>query len=605
MQLERKSLVRFGFVVIGAAILGIAALVSNAAIERVLLGQASGTLAWGPTLFRAVLALHGLVLALIGILGGKRRRAAKGITPLVWEPTPSVHKRRNWHPWVALSVLGALALGLRLWRLDSCLWFDELLTLLEFARPSLGKIVTSFQSQNQHMLYSLLAHASIRAFGESAWALRLPAVLFGVGSLWALFLLGRRVIGTLEALLACALMTVSYHHIWFSQNARGYTGLLFFATLATWLWLEALSRNIWRWWILYAGVSALGLWVHMSMVFVVAAHGLVYLALLIHSVWLSSSGGGRSLEAGSLWKPVLAWLLCGSLAVQVYALSLPDFFRVALHEGLSSQTEWTKPAWVIKESLRVLQVGWSGAGVVLLGGLLAGVGWLGVFRRDWRAAVAIVLPGLLGGSTMLALGHPLWPRFFFFSMGFVLLIVVHGAMTMPRVLFAPVKALSSRDGLATGVGLAFTSLMIMASVITVPRCYALPKQDFTGARDYVEMRRRPGDAVVAVGLAGMAYSRYFASHWQVAQTQAELDAVRRDYPRVWLVYTIPIQLQAARPEFWRVIEEEFEIVKIFPGTLGGGEVYVCLGRSRKDPLGATAADFFQNAGRNARGSFKP
>ncbi len=120
--------------------------------------------------------------------------------------------------------------------------------------------------------------------------------------------------------------------------------------------------------------------------------------------------------------------------------------------------------------------------------------------------------------------------------------------------------------------------MIVASTLTVPRCYALPKQNYTGARDFVERNRHSGDAVVAVGLAGVAYSKYFAAQWPMwkeAQTQSELDAVRKGHSEVWLVYTIPIQVKAYRPEIWRAIESDFEVVKVFPGTLGGGEVFVC------------------------------
>ena len=34
-------------------------------------------------------------------------------------------------------------------------------------------------------------------------------------------------------------MATSYHHIWFSQNARGYTMIGFFALASTWLLLKA------------------------------------------------------------------------------------------------------------------------------------------------------------------------------------------------------------------------------------------------------------------------------------------------------------------------------------------------------------------------------
>ena len=155
-------------------------------------------------------------------------------------------------------MLSLLALVLRLWQLNTDLWFDELLTLLNYVRMPAGYIISRLPDQNNHIVFSLLSHASVQIFGESAWAVRLPSVLFGVMSLWALFLLGRRVLDTREALFACALTSVSYHHIWFSQNARGYMALLFFSLLATWIWFEAVRRKSWGWWFAYSLVVALG-----------------------------------------------------------------------------------------------------------------------------------------------------------------------------------------------------------------------------------------------------------------------------------------------------------------------------------------------------------
>lgn len=209
----------------------------------------------------------------------------------------------------------------------------------------------------------------------------------------------------------------------------------------------------------------------------------------------------------------------------------------------------------------------------------------------------MVLPAILGGSTMLLLEHYLWPRFFFFSMGFAVLIAVHGAMTLPAVvlelpwlrdLLGRLSLWRSPERLIQHAGLALACLLILASVLTLPRLYALPKQDFTGARNWVERSRAPDDAVVAVGLAGVAYGRYFAPQWSVAQSRDELDAIRYGRSRVWLVYTLPIQIKAYRPEIWRTIEREFQIVEVFPGTLGGGAVYVCRQRAAGEVIQTSA-----------------
>src|SRR3954466_10866731 len=114
---------------------------------------------------------------------------------------------------------GILLLGavLRIIGLNSGLWYDEIATLVRYARRPLLEIITRFDTQNQHMLYSILAHVSVRAFGESAPALRLPAAVFGVASLWAVWWLGIQIASRREALVAAGLLAVSSHHIWFSQ----------------------------------------------------------------------------------------------------------------------------------------------------------------------------------------------------------------------------------------------------------------------------------------------------------------------------------------------------------------------------------------------------
>jgi 4-amino-4-deoxy-L-arabinose transferase-like glycosyltransferase len=556
-----------------------------------LLRDPTRTLSWGPTLFRVLLAGHGLALLLLtSVLWKKRLCTAASVILPISHATARVLPQTDRRVWGMLCGLSLLALALRLWRLNADLWFDEVLTLLDFVRPPLGEILTSFPSQNQHMFYSVLAHVSVAIFGESAWALRLPSVVFGMGSLWALFALGCRVVSSREALLACALLTVSYHHIWFSQNARGYMGLLCFATLVTWLWLEAFARSDWRWWLAYSLAVSLGMWIHMTMAFVVATHGLLYVAWLLRLKGGKRIGGTQGLEAGMRSRPLVAWLLCGSVTLQLYAFSAPEFLSTALHE-VSVPSEWTNPWWVLMESLRSLRIGFAGVTVVLCGGVLVSAGWLSLLRRDAQACFAMTLPPVLAGSTMLLLGHNLWPRFFFFAMGFALLIVVHGAMTVPRLL----PILSSRGRLGSQIGMILTGLIIVAAGMTVSRYYALPKQDFTGARDYVERYRTPQDTVVAVGLAGVAYGRYFAPHWSVAQTSEELAAVRRHRSRLWLVYTLPIEVKAYHPDIWQVIEQDFEVVKVFPGTLGGGEVYVCRLRSERQASPESDAHPFRTA----------
>jgi len=550
---------------LGAIVIVFAQIVASDQYSLALSGGAKD-LSWGPALFRYLLVFHGLLIVMYG--AGLFDRITRS-------STASRVEKFGISGTMLLALVGLtiLALVLRLWNLNSAPWIDEVLTLVDFARLPLNEIVITFPSQNQHMLYSIAARGAFLLFGESTWALRLPAVLFGLGSIWALFFFARKVASDRAALLACLLMAVSYHHVWFSQNARGYTGLLMTTLLATWAWLEALERDEWKWWLLYIAAVVTGMWIHMTMAFVVAAHGIVYLFFL---AWPRIAGGDRSvsLERRAGLKPIAAWLLSCTVTLQLYALSLPEFLRTGLHED-SKNSEWTNPLWVLTESIQNLSIGFAGVGVVLVGAAFVLFGWFSIFRRNRRAALLMVLPALLSGGLMLSLGHNLFPRFFFFVMGFGILIVIYGALELPEVAARLIGRLDSRKVAARRLGVCFATVMIALSLFTVPRNYALPKQDFAGAKEYVESQLTPDSKAIAVNLAGDMFAKYYAPEWLTTRDASVLDELEQHNKDVWLVYTMPFEIQAFSPELWNEIQHDYEIVRTFPGTLNGGEVVVC------------------------------
>ncbi len=592
---RRQLLSAISVALAGAGMLAFAALVDAAQIETALRGAARGELKWGPDLFRGLSAFHGLALLLLAALltrcSGQPQRAAtsargsatvSGVESTSALPPATTDVRGAW--WI-VALLMLLGTALRVYELNSCLWFDELLTLVDFVQHPWGLAVSEFPNQNQHMFYTVLAKLCFEIAGESFAALRAPSVLFGVLSIPALYLLGRRTVGSRDALLACALLTLSYHHVWFSQNARGYMMLLCLTIANTWLFLAALQRGRALLWSGYGLTAALGIWSHMTMVFVLFAQGLVWCQQIVLAASRPAAAG--RLDRAFWWKCLLAWLFGATLTIQLHAVALPEFFERALHEE-SKQTQWTNPFWVVTESLNAfLQKG--PAGIVLLAGGLAtlGVGVIGVARRDWRAAQVMILPGVIGGAAMIATGHNLWPRFFFFCMGYALLFAIHGAVALPRWALAAIAPRSAAQRWPTTVGIVLALLLIAASAATLPRNYRHPRQDFSGARDFIERERRTEDGVIGVGLAGVAYDRYFAPpdrypNWTVAQDGDALRAARARFERSWLVYTIPTEVIGYRPGVWEQIQSDFENVRSFPGTLGDGAVHVCREKPAAD-----------------------
>lgn len=477
-----------------------------------------------------------------------------------------------WARWVAFALV-LLGLGLRLPGLNQGLWFDEIQTLVEYVRLPMGQILTTFDSQNQHVLYSLGARAVTSLTGESAWALRLPAVLFGTASLWATWWLGRQVAGWREGLLATALLAVSYHHVWFSQNARGYTGLLLWTVLATGCFLRLLSGKYEdgrRLALGYGIIMALAVYTHATAALVAVAHAILLLLLVIKR-WPESRSGPAAAA-------LLALVLSGSLSLLLYAPVLPQFLGTLTEpSAFHAETEWQSPAWLALEVMRGLAQGLPGGWVTLGAGVaVLGTGVLSYARQSAAVLTALLLPGLVTLAAVILLRHNLWPRFFFFSATFAVLIVIRGGFVLAR------RVLGERGPTAAVAG---TVLVCLASALTVPRAWG-PKQDFGGAIGYVETHRAAADGVATVDLTSYPLTRYYARDWAQVERLEELQAVERAHPRTWLLYTFPVRLAAAYPEIWTHLQAEYDSVATFPGTVGGGAIVVLTSR----PAPATTAD---------------
>jgi hypothetical protein len=68
--------------------------------------------------------------------------------------------------------------------------------------------------------------------------------------------------------------------------------------------------------------------------------------------------------------------------------------------------------------------------------------------------------------------------------------------------------------------------------------------------------------------------QYYGKPWENIETAGKLQEICRQGRPVWLVYTFPRYLEAAVPGALETIRKEFALMRIFPGTVGDGDVYV-------------------------------
>jgi 4-amino-4-deoxy-L-arabinose transferase-like glycosyltransferase len=368
--------------------------------------------------------------------------------------------------------------------------------------------------------------------------------------------------GELKALLAVALLALSYHHVWFSQNARGYTGLLFWTLTASWVLLLAMQRGQSRLWVWYAVVTALGVFTNMTMLFVTAGHFLFFLIKELRSARLDQ----RKLFAGIF----LGFYLAGLLTFLLHALVLPQLL-LGLGE-VSTVPLWKTTGWALLEFAKGMEIGFSNgiaAGMVLL---VFGVGLVTFWKEEPAVIVFLLIPSVLGAGVVIGLGHHLWPRFFFFSFGFACLILVGGCLSLGRILGSRMAA-SRRTGQTVGVTLCLGAIFV--SALSLPAAYA-PKQDFGGALEFVEAKKQPGDVVTTVGLASFTFEHYYQTGWVKIEDFESLASIRSAAKRTWLLYTFETHVRSVYPEIMSAIEGEFRVVNRFEGTVGDGAILVCL-----------------------------
>jgi uncharacterized membrane protein len=279
-----------------------------------------------------------------------------------------------------LILLTITGLILRLWHIgDVSFWLDETLTNGYSHQSFLEIWHIGMDGVNPPTFY-WIEHVMLY-FGSGEAVLRLVPALAGTCTIPVFYLLGREFHNRETGLVAAALLTVSMFHIYYSQEARAYTLLLFCFSLALLFYFCAIRTNSCSTWLLFGVFSALACWSHFF--------GFVMVFPLFLMAFVSRY---RSLKTVVIdLKPVL---LAGAVC---FLLSLP-MLLFTIHAGISkfaAVESWgVKGAKVITSTL-VGELGpFDGVVIILL--LLFLLGLVQLYRNNrhqfFFMVVAIALP---------------------------------------------------------------------------------------------------------------------------------------------------------------------------------------------------------------------
>ena len=437
----------------------------------------------GAALWRTMLPITALMLVVAPALWITFGQHTAKI--VVHQTTPS-HKRSRLRMWGMITIV-VMALGMRSWRINESLWYDEIASWMTYAggARSIGAVFGNFFDPINHPFHSLLNFLSVNWLSDSLGveiAFRLPALLFSLASVIVMYGFARSVSGERAGLIAAGIAAVLPVSILEGVEARGYSMMICFSAAASWLLIAARQKNRSWLWFMYAAICALGVWAH----FVTA------LAPIGHGAWLAWRGV-RYREWRQAIRGGVALTLGATMAITLYSPMLPGMLWA--REMFAAQ-EMSQPTILGPEGMHaLLQMGGSWYWWAALPGLaliLVGLIVIAMKRgalQQLQTANAAVEISLIGLPLMLigvALsGTWVYARFMLFALpGTILLIAV--------AVDALMKWRSPVGWLAILAMVAFS----MADLAIRP-----PKQPLRDAVEYVAANRSSHDQILAIGLA--------------------------------------------------------------------------------------------------------
>jgi hypothetical protein len=398
---------------------------------------------------------------------------------------PRAQSRLDMATLIAIVAVGT---AVRLAFLFRPMQLDEAYTYNEYASKPLLDGLSWYTLPNNHLLNTLLIHGATVVLGNEPWVVRLGALAAGLGLIPATYALTKRLCGSLEGLLAAALVAASEPLIDYSTNARGYTLValvtVLLAVTAERILSDGRGGKLWDW-VAFTILPALGCFAIPIMLY---PYGAIVLWLVLNRRARFQEGAApsepipvparteprppRIRQSGlerrgpapvRLDRLVLSGVAAGLLTVVFYlpALIRMGWSQVAANPYVAPQAAGNVVRGVA-ESLRLAWLQWNGdvPRAVALGFVLAWCASLARFllRRGGCAGPTRLLATVLGFGALAALVQRVVPydRVWLFALPLYLACIAEGlAAAIARLrLPAPLRAglaLVLAIGLALGV----------------------------------------------------------------------------------------------------------------------------------------------------------
>jgi 4-amino-4-deoxy-L-arabinose transferase-like glycosyltransferase len=388
---------------------------------------------------------------------------------------------------IAIAVLTAAALVLRISQLHQTLIGDEVSTYQDIVGHSFGTVLSTVHTgaENSPPLFFLLAWASAKLGDATTW-IRVPSLLLGTATVPVVYAIGRETAGRIAGLIGATVLALSPFAVFYGIEARPYAAMTFFVALSTLALLRATRTGSLRWWVLYALSATAAAYCHYTCIFVLGVQA-------AWSLWTCRAQIRAPLIANAaillLYSPWLPHLRGKALSV------IGALYPLGVHRVL---TDLLRPfPGHPSAPLRAIPtiIGLIVLGVGALGGLI-------VLLRRWRNASpgTAWLPSRLGLLVALAAATPI---------GLLLYSLAVTDLWLPRGLSASLPAIALVFGaLLTVLPRPLIAVAAAALIVTLVagtlRSFdpAYARGPFRTIAAYLDRVAQPRDPVAIVSFAG-------------------------------------------------------------------------------------------------------
>ncbi|MGA7798327.1 MAG: glycosyltransferase family 39 protein [Methanoregula sp.] len=389
-----------------------------------------------------------------------------------------------------LIILTVIGLFLRFYNLGfNSLWLDEASTYTISVKSFADIWQVTASGEFNPPLFYWIEHVMLM-FGNNEVILRFIPALLGVLTIPLFYLIGKEFLDRNAGIIAAAACTVSPFLIYYSQEARAYTMMLFFVALATIFFLKAMKSGRLIHWVLFGIFSALAFWSHFYAFVMIAA--LVLCALIEWAPRIRT-------ELKNLEMLVAGIIVFVVLSLPLIIVTLQLFVL----RTSSAPTYGIQGLDLIPETFNQIS-GFNNIAMFVLVALFV-IGIIQAFFVEKNKGIFLVLLTILTFvvSYILSFKMPMEPRYLIF----LTIVFFIGIAVSYRVIY------SLWDNKAVVYGFIVVLFVISVSVLVQMGYYSgYSKDDWRGFSEALQEKASPGDIVVSVpGYIAQPLDYYYSS----------------------------------------------------------------------------------------------